>query len=292
MPKSILVITYATETDNCSLKKAHSIAAQLETEVEVVRFIKKTRTNRMTQVEVEREVEKQTELLAISLDELFSDYPHQDSINSQIIVTDNIVKWVMAYCNSKEFDLIVKAGHRSETLFHTPCDWELIRNLQVPVLIASQQHWRNKHNVLAAINPNNHDDVHQELNSVILQWSKKWANTFNSTLHIVYSLPVSKILKELDIIDINEYASKHRKKGEEKLTELLRQHDLTDVNIHITAGSPEKTIPHYANELKAELVIMGSMGRRGLSGMLVGNVAEKVMHNLRTDSLVIERTKT
>ena len=287
MPKSILVITYAGEVDNCSLKKAHAIAAPLETEVDVVQFIKSSHA----EAPELKEVEQQAQQLSQSLDQLFADYEHRGSITSQIAVTNDIVGWVVNYCEEKEFDLIVKAGHRSETLFHTPCDWELIRNLQVPVLIASQQHWRNKHNVLAAINPNNHDNVHQELNSLILQWSKKWANTFNSTLHIVYSLPVSKILKELDVIDLDEYASKHRQEGEEKLTELLKQHDLTDVNIHITAGPPEKTISHCANELKAELVIMGSMGRRGLTGMLIGNVAEKAMHNLRTDSLVIERKK-
>ncbi len=287
MPKSILVITYAGESDSCSLKKAHDIAAPLGAQIEAVRFIKTTSDDEPDDISLHNQAEQLTH----SLSEIFADYEHKSSISSQIVVTDNIVDWVVNYCEQKDFDLVLKAGHRSETLFHTPCDWELIRNLQVPVLIASQQHWRNKHNVLAAINPNNHDDVHQELNALILQWSKKWSHTFNSTLHIVYSLPVSKILKELDIIDVKEYASKHREEGEEKLTELLQQHDLTNVKIHITAGPPEKTIPHCANQLKAELVIMGSMGRRGLSGMLIGNVAEKVMHNLRTDSLIIERKK-
>lgn len=80
----------------------------------------------------------------------------------------------------------------------------------------------------------------------------------------------------------------HRQEGEDKLDTLLQEHGISDANIHITAGSPDRTIPHCANEIKAELVVMGSTGRSGLKSMIFGNVTEKVMHNLRTDSLSIE----
>lgn len=287
MAKSILVITYANETDNCSLKKAHDIAAPLGAGVDAVRFIKTDGTEQPDDISIHNQAQE----LENALVQTFADYEHKDTIRSQVVVTDDIVGWVVDYCQQYDFDLVLKAGHRSETLFHTPCDWELIRSLQVPVLIASQQHWRNKHAVLAAIDPVAKDESHRELNNNILQWTKKWSQTFNCEVHLVYSLPVSKILKELDIIDVKEYARTHRAEGEEKVTELLKDYDLPNVKIHVTAGAPERTIPHCANELKAELVIMGSTGRKGLKGMLLGNVAEKVMHNLRTDSLMIELQK-
>ena len=206
-----------------------------------------------------------------------------------LIMTEDLVQWVADYCKNKDFDLILKSGHRSETLFHTPCDWELIRRLQTPVLLVNQQHWRSKHAVLVAINPAAKDDVHRSLNSDILGWTRKWAQTFDCELHIIYSLPVSNILKEFDIIDMNEYARTHRAEGEEKLADLLEEHDLSNVKLHIVAGAPERTIPQYANKLKAELVIMGNMGREGIQRLLKTNSAEKVIHNLRTDSLIVER---
>ncbi|NIB41441.1 universal stress protein [Pseudomaricurvus alkylphenolicus] len=287
MVKSILVISDIRETDHCSLRKAHDIAIPLGDKIDVVRFIKAGGTSDSEDINLNQ----QSEILRTSLDEIFADYENKDRISSQVVATDDIAQWVTNYCKDKDFDFIVKAGHRSESLFHTPCDWELIRSLQTPVLIASQQHWHSKHTVLAALNPTAKDEVHCELNNDILKWAKKWTQTFDCELHIVYNLPVSNVLKELDIIDIKEHARSHRAEGEEQVSVLLKEHDLSKAKVHIVAGAPEQTIPQCANKLKAELVIMGSMGRRGLKRVLKSNTAEKVMHNLRTDSLIIESKK-
>ena len=287
MAKSILVITDVHDTDNYSIKKAHDIAAPLGEEIDIVRFIRSKDVNTLTDVELDKEKTDLSDYVA----EVFNDYEQKDIIRTQVVVTEDIAKWVVEYCQGKNFDLVLKTGHRSETLFHTPCDWALIRQLQTPVLIASQQHWRPKHVVLAALSPNAKDDAHRELNDTILKWTKKWADTFDCQIHLVYSLPVSNILRELDIIDVKQYAREHRAEGEEKLAVLLKDYDLPNVKMHVTAGALEKALPHCANELKAELVIMGSTGRTGLKGKILGNVAEKTMHNLRTDSLVIELNK-
>ena len=120
---------------------------------------------------------------------------------------------------------------------------------------------------MAAVDPTSNDDEHRELNKAILEWTKKWAQTFDAELHIVYSIPVSNMLKQLDVVDVREHERKHRGKAEQQLAALLGGFDLPNVHMHITAGPPEKTIPHWADELKAELVIMGSMGRQGLKGV-------------------------
>lgn len=282
MTKAILVITNAHEEGNCSLEKAHDIAAPLGAKIDVVRFI--TDVNGRD----DNTVNSQTEALVTSVDSVFQDYEQKDSIKRQVVVTEDVARWVVEYCERNDFDLIIKAGHRSESLFHTPCDWQLIRNLSIPVLIASQQRWKCKHVVMAAVDPTSNDDDHRELNKTILGWTKKWAQTFDAELHIVYSIPVSNLLKQLDVIDVREYERKHRDEAEQQLATLLSDFEMPNVHMHVTAGPPEKTIPHWADELKAELVIMGSMGRQGIKGLLVGNVAEKVMHHLRTDSLIVE----
>ncbi|WP_394132355.1 universal stress protein [Shewanella maritima] len=284
MAKSILVITDAHDTEHCSITKAHDIAAPLGDDIDVIRFIKSNEAASLDDARLEQE----SQALETYVQDLFQDYQHKGSNKTQVVVSDDVAQWVIDYCQDKDFDLVVKAGHRSETLFHTPCDWELIRSLQIPVLIANQQRWKQEHAVLAALDPNAKDEEHRQLNTEILEWTKKWANTFNCEIHLVYCLPVSNILKELDIIDVKEYARTHRSEGERQLAELINGYDLPNVHMHVTAGSPARTIPHCANELKAELVIMGSTGRRGLKGVLLGNVAEKVMHHLRTDSLIVE----
>ena len=53
----------------------------------------------------------------------------------------------------KHFDLIVKIGHRTESLFHTPADRPLMRQTYtptfLPLLIANIQKWKSKLVVMA-----------------------------------------------------------------------------------------------------------------------------------------------
>ena len=79
--------------------------------------------------------------------------------------------------------------------------------------------------------------------------------------------------------------------AKEKMQKLLARFDMSSVTSHITAGPPDRTIPHQANELNSDLVIIGSVGREGVIGFLLGNTAEKVLHHLRTDCLIIKQAK-
>ena len=47
----------------------------------------------------------------------------------------------------------------------------------------------------------------------------------------------------------------------------------------VKEGLPEKVIPQVAETLDAELVVIGTVGRVGISA-LIGNTAEHVMTNL------------
>jgi universal stress protein E len=39
-------------------------------------------------------------------------------------------------------------------------------------------------------------------------------------------------------------------------------------------------IPQMANDLSADLVVMGTVARAGISGIIIGNTAEAVFHQL------------
>ena len=53
-------------------------------------------------------------------------------------------------------------------------------------------------------------------------------------------------------------------------------------------GRTEKEIPALANELKADLVVMGTVGRTGVPGLFIGNTAEAVLYQLQSAVLAIK----
>jgi universal stress protein E len=67
----------------------------------------------------------------------------------------------------------------------------------------------------------------------------------------------------------------------------LDEHDVTCSSISVDAGNPRRALPSLANSLKADLVVLGSVGRKGVKDTLLGNTAEKVMSKLRTDLVVV-----
>lgn len=47
---------------------------------------------------------------------------------------------------------------------------------------------------------------------------------------------------------------------------------------HIHVGQPAEVIAKIAGELKCDLIVMGSHGRSGVAGLVMGSVASRVLH--------------
>ena len=53
-------------------------------------------------------------------------------------------------------------------------------------------------------------------------------------------------------------------------------------------GSPSREIPALAKRLKADLVVMGTAGRSGIPGLIMGNTAETVLYQLDCSVVAIK----
>jgi nucleotide-binding universal stress UspA family protein len=51
---------------------------------------------------------------------------------------------------------------------------------------------------------------------------------------------------------------------------------------------PGVAIPALATQLKADLVVMGTVGRSGIPGLLMGNTAETILDQLSCSVLVMK----
>lgn len=67
-----------------------------------------------------------------------------------------------------------------------------------------------------------------------------------------------------------------------------KKYGITTANTYVKEGLPEKVIPMVAKDIDAELVIIGTVGRVGLSAALIGNTAEHVIDELDCDVLAVK----
>lgn len=58
--------------------------------------------------------------------------------------------------------------------------------------------------------------------------------------------------------------------------------------LHVAQGAAWRVIGSMADKLHADLVVMGSVGRSGVAGMLIGNTAEKTLHASQHSMLIVK----
>jgi nucleotide-binding universal stress UspA family protein len=57
---------------------------------------------------------------------------------------------------------------------------------------------------------------------------------------------------------------------------------------HLVRGSARREIPALAKRLDADLVVMGTVGRTGIPGLLMGNTAETILQQVECSVLAIK----
>lgn len=195
---------------------------------------------------------------------------------------------VVERCRSGAIDLIIKTGHRSESGSCSPTDRHLIRDTKTPILLLDGHAHRELKTIMATVDVESDVLEQRVLDRKVLDHSADWAKRFGSTLHAAICVETSQILSDLDLVDIHKREHAHAPAVRKVVESEYRDYDIDPGNWHLHAGAPEKILAGMAQGIKADLVVMGSVGRKRLEGLLLGNTAEKILHILHTNVLVIK----
>lgn len=85
------------------------------------------------------------------------------------------------------------------------------------------------------------------------------------------------------VIDLEEDMVKEAK---EELTRVANKYGIPLAQQFVEVGSPKVVILNKADELKADLIVVGSHGRHGI-GLLLGSTANAVLHHAACDVLAV-----
>jgi len=226
------------------------------------------------------------------LDEILQHYPDVD-INSQVVWHNRTYEAIIDTVIDQQFDLVVKGTHQHDTLksvIFTPTDWHLIRKCPAPVLLVKEHAWPSQGNILAAVNAVSENQQHLDLNHRIIQDAQFLCELANASLSIVNAYPATPVNIAIEIPEFNPsiYNESVKKHHIESTHELAASHQIAQQNCVIEEGLPEDVIPDVAKRLNSELVVIGTVGRTGLSAALVGNTAEHVIDSLDCDVLALK----
>ena len=58
-------------------------------------------------------------------------------------------------------------------------------------------------------------------------------------------------------------------------------------HIHVVEGAPAAAVTGTADELEVDLIIIGTVGRTGIKGQVIGNTSERILDHTEADVLVL-----
>lgn len=181
-------------------------------------------------------------------------------------------------------DLLVQSTRHHERiarLLLSHQDWQLLRYCPCPVLLVKDEPWKDEPVVLVSVDPTHANDKPAELDDRLTEMGTTVASLTGGSAHIFhscYQMPVSGIYP----IKVDE--SVYR----EETSKLLKKYGIPEPSLHLSEEEIQKSLPHTADSLEADLVVMGVISRSRLDRFFIGNTAEKLLDRLHQDVLVLK----
>lgn len=191
------------------------------------------------------------------------------------------------------YDLVIKGTHDHDVLksmIFTPTDWHILRKCPCPVLLVKEHDWPEQGNIIAAVNAGSEKEHHQSLNQRVITKAKQMAKLLNAKVHLVNAYPGTPVNIAIEIPEFNpqEYNETLHRHHKDAVLAMGKSYEINAEHCHVLEGMPEDVIPKLAKKLDAEMVIIGTIGRTGLSAAIIGNTAEHVIDRLDCDVLALK----
>jgi nucleotide-binding universal stress UspA family protein len=125
----------------------------------------------------------------------------------------------------------------------------------------------------------------------------EWARERDAEVVVAHVIPGSEAVVEDSYLSpktLREVESGARRQAQERLSTLVEQARRSGVRASslVLEGVPFEEIPAAADRLGADVIVIGTHGRTGLSRLLLGSVAERVVGRSRRPVLTVQGARS
>jgi nucleotide-binding universal stress UspA family protein len=193
-------------------------------------------------------------------------------------------------------DLVMKASGRERGISGQllgSVDMRLLRKCPCPVWLVKEGGHEYLTSILAAVDPTGTDEDHRQMNDSIVQLGLSLAEVKDAELHVLHSWSAwgSHLLRSrMRSEEFTSYVRRMRSRAAKAMTELLRDYDeaISPLNRHLMQGDPGEVVPEFVRSHGIDLVVMGTVGRTGVPGFLIGNTAEMILGRVDCSILAVK----
>jgi len=311
--KNILCVIDKQVAEQHSLSRAVALAEENQARVTVIMVIEPVRAAIGVSQELlsphalqEMLIDAQTKYL----DTLIEPYKAHMEITARVLSGTPFLEIIREVLRNAH-DLVIKCPEAPDWLnrFFSGDDKHLLRKCPCPVWMVKPQSRENYRSILAAVDvddsyPPGELKTREALNRMVMELAGSLAISEFAQLHVVHAwvavaesaLHYSVFMQQPENA-VNTYVEQvrghHAKLLERLMTEMgarLGKDAIEYIKpqLHMPKGLARKEIPELARQLDVDCIVMGTVARTGIRGVIIGNTAETILEQINCSVIAIK----
>ncbi len=295
--KNILFASCGGKDDLVALARANRLALINQARITLVRVIESLplaasyflSTKRIT------EFREASETLARNeLERLKSRLDPSLQVASKFLVGRPFIELIRTV-HAGSHDLIIKpkqANGGEATLDST--DLHLLRKCPCPMLIIKPTQRKPFGKILVAVDPDPSDPERLHLHADLLKLGTSLARIEKGKVEVVHAWKLygEAMLRgprfRLSADEINALAENEKATRQQWLDALMAPYLDSNIKVNLVNGQPRVVLTDIIEKKKPDIVVMGTVARTGLPGLLIGNTAEYVLSRINCSILTVK----
>jgi universal stress protein E len=189
-------------------------------------------------------------------------------------------------------DLVVAApgnlhqggGSRQRGLTHG--DWQVVASCPAPLLIVKSDGQAKYRHIVAAVDPFHSHAKPAGLDRTILRHAKALQSIMGARLTVLHCyLPADYFGADLSYVPARE--PRFVDSRQEAVHALCAEAGIPPDAARLVAGPPHAVLQAMQQRGEADVIVMGALARGRFAELIIGNTAERVLHDGSTDVLVV-----
>lgn len=247
-----------------------------------------------------------------SLDLFLEEFSIDVEFETKVLVGISFIEIIREVLR-EEHDLVVKCSTNPnwvERIFGNN-DMNLLRKCPCPVLMLKSDQLKPCRNILATVDLMEDDllegnglRVQHRLNEKVILHSITFSLVGSVNMHIgsVWNAYGEDFLRhgafsQMPENEVEHYVEQTRKDYIDKLAAFKQgviakagkeAIEYISLKTHLAKGMPEKEIPIMAKKYDIDLIVMGTIARTGIAGLVIGNTAESILEQVKCSVLAIK----
>jgi len=232
-----------------------------------------------------------------SLDALVRPFQEPDTLIYTRVASGVAFVEVIRAVLESGYDLVVKPARPPDGLSERllgSTDLHLLRKCPCPVWIDRPGQSPHYARVLAAVDPMRGRE--EGCARLVMDLANSLAERESARLDVLHAwrLEGESIFRNgrarLSKEQVDQLVEEERRRHMERFEALLSRYGrgLDHPGVHLVKGEAAPSIRAWAERLQADVIVMGTLGRSGIPGLIIGNTAEEVLQATETSILAVK----